>query len=91
MFLLATTSRPAVDHIVSCPMDIRVKRKWCEADSSPSSNANIKKELSCTFNPHVFMEPFEAEARLNNIYKFISYLKENTALQYYKDQLANAV
>jgi hypothetical protein len=35
--------------------------------------------------------PFEAEARLNNIYEFSPYRKENTTLHHYKDQLVNAV
>jgi hypothetical protein len=35
--------------------------------------------------------PFEAEARLNNIWEFSPYLKENTTLRHYKDQLVNAV
>jgi hypothetical protein len=35
--------------------------------------------------------PFESEARLNNIYEFSLYLKENTTLHHYKDQLVNAV
>jgi hypothetical protein len=34
---------------------------------------------------------FKAEARLNNIYEFSPYLKENTTLHHYKDQLVNAV
>jgi hypothetical protein len=34
---------------------------------------------------------FKAEARLNNIYEFRPYLKENTTLHHYKDQLVNAV
>jgi hypothetical protein len=29
--------------------------------------------------------------RLNNIYEFSPYLKENTTLQHYKDQFVNAV
>jgi hypothetical protein len=33
----------------------------------------------------------EAEDRLNNIYEFGTYRKENTALHQYKDQLINAV
>jgi hypothetical protein len=31
------------------------------------------------------------EDRLNNIYEFSPYLKENTTLHHYKDQLVNAV
>jgi hypothetical protein len=34
---------------------------------------------------------FEAEARLNNIEESSPYLKENTAVHHYKDQLVNAV
>jgi hypothetical protein len=34
---------------------------------------------------------FEAEARPNNSYDFSPYLKENTTLHHYKDQLVNAV
>jgi hypothetical protein len=34
---------------------------------------------------------FDAEARLNNIWEFSSYRKENTTLHRYKDQLLNAV
>jgi hypothetical protein len=37
------------------------------------------------------VKSFEAEARLNNIYEFSPYLKENTTLHHYKDQLVNAV
>jgi hypothetical protein len=36
-------------------------------------------------------QPFKAEARLNNIYEFSPYRKENTTLHHYKDQLVNAV
>jgi hypothetical protein len=36
-------------------------------------------------------KPFEAEACLNVIYEFSPYLKENTTLHHYKDQLVNAV
>jgi hypothetical protein len=39
----------------------------------------------------VQFKPFEAEARLNNIYEFRPYRKENTALHRYTDQLVNAV
>jgi hypothetical protein len=35
--------------------------------------------------------PFKAEARLNIIEEFSPYLKENTTLHHYKDQLVNAV
>jgi hypothetical protein len=31
------------------------------------------------------------KARLNNIYEFSPYLKENTTLHHYKNQLVNAV
>jgi hypothetical protein len=34
---------------------------------------------------------FEAEARLDDIYEFSPYLKENATLHRYKDQLVNAV
>jgi hypothetical protein len=34
---------------------------------------------------------FEAETRLNKISVFSPYLKENTTLHHYKDQLVNAV
>jgi hypothetical protein len=34
---------------------------------------------------------FEADARLNNIYESSSYLKENTKLHHYTDQMVNAV
>jgi hypothetical protein len=36
-------------------------------------------------------EATEGEARLNSILEFSPYLKENTTLNYYKDQLVNAV
>jgi hypothetical protein len=39
----------------------------------------------------VYTLTFEAEARLNVIYEFSPYLKENTILHHYKDQLVNAV
>jgi hypothetical protein len=34
---------------------------------------------------------FETECRLNIIWEFSPYLKENTTLHHYKDQLVNAV
>jgi hypothetical protein len=37
------------------------------------------------------LQPFEAEACLNVIQEFSPYLKENTTLHHYKDQLVNAV
>jgi hypothetical protein len=36
-------------------------------------------------------DPLKAKARLNNIYEFITYHKENTTLHYCKDQVVNAV
>jgi hypothetical protein len=39
----------------------------------------------------ILINPFEAEARLNNIWELSPYLKENTTLHHYKDQLVNAV
>jgi hypothetical protein len=36
-------------------------------------------------------KPFEAEARPNNIQESSPYLKENTTLHHYKDQLVNAI
>jgi hypothetical protein len=35
--------------------------------------------------------PFETEALLNNIYEFSPYLKENTTLHHYNDQLVSIV
>jgi hypothetical protein len=37
------------------------------------------------------LNPLKPEALLNNIYKFSSYLRENTTLHQNKDQLVNAV
>jgi hypothetical protein len=37
------------------------------------------------------VNPFEADARLGSTYGFSPYLKENTTLHLYKDQLVNAV
>jgi hypothetical protein len=41
--------------------------------------------------PQGLPQPFEGEARLNNIYESSPYRKENTTLHHYKDQLVNAV
>jgi hypothetical protein len=43
------------------------------------------------FEEIIFNQPFEAEVRLNAISEFSPYLKENTTLHRYKDQLVNAV
>jgi hypothetical protein len=43
------------------------------------------------FKEIIFNYPFEDEACLNVIYEFSPYLKENTTLHHYKDQLVNAV
>jgi hypothetical protein len=45
-------------------------------------------EFVCT---RFIIELYETEARLNNIYDFSPYRKENTTLHHYKDQLVNAV
>jgi hypothetical protein len=39
----------------------------------------------------IIRQPFKAEPLVDNIYVFSPYLKENTTLQHYKDQLGNAV
>jgi hypothetical protein len=43
------------------------------------------------FKKIIFNYPFAAEARPNYIYESNPYLKENTTLHQYKDQLVNAV
>jgi hypothetical protein len=43
------------------------------------------------FKEIIFNYPFEAEARLNDIYEFSPYLKENTTFHHNKDHLVNAV
>jgi hypothetical protein len=59
-----------------------VRRFPCYARSSFCRN-NVKVKT--------LWQPFEAEVSLNNIQEFSQYLKENTTLYHYKDQLVNAV
>jgi hypothetical protein len=40
---------------------------------------------------YVSFNPFEPEARVNSIHELSPYLKENTTLHHYKDQLVKAV
>jgi hypothetical protein len=66
----------------------------CELLRTFSSVSTLIMELLCidlTHDVTIYDDPFEAEARLNNIYGYSPYYEENTALQYYKNQLVTAV
>jgi hypothetical protein len=51
----------------------------------------FKERIAVYSKNHAKPLTFEAEARLNNIQESSPYLKENTTLHHYKDQLVNTV